>query len=292
MADPCRARPRRPDLRRGRGDECGVGLAGLDALEQFGRSVARLGRGDQDSGRLRRRRGSPGDGQARRRRQHHGVGGMRTRPSTTPEVGRRHRWRQGHPRCRACRRRLPVDQALLGVAQRARRWPPEGWRGRWSRPPRSGSPQDWTAGVVITAPPTPRSADSIPAPSTTSTVSSPTATSIQSIRGVCRCPHRPDTRGGEVYPGHDDGRPGGRPSLGTRRHRRVRSDQVWLRSPCHPCRRRRCGARPARGVGDDGLGGQEQRCDRRRVLQRGTGHLGGVDDAGRDQVLVVAGRRR
>jgi UDP-N-acetylglucosamine 2-epimerase (non-hydrolysing) len=32
-------------------------------------------------------------------------------------------------------------------------------------------------------------------------------------------------------------------------------------------------------VGDDGLGGEEQRRDRRRVLQRRAGHLGRVDDA-------------
>jgi hypothetical protein len=42
-------------------------------------------------------------------------------------------------------------------------------------------------------------------------------------------------------------------------------------------------------VGDDGLGGEEQRRDRRRVLQRRAGHLGGVDDAGLDQVDVLAG---
>ena len=33
-------------------------------------------------------------------------------------------------------------------------------------------------------------------------------------------------------------------------------------------------------VGDDRLGGEEQRRDRRRVLQRRAGHLGGVGDAG------------
>ena len=42
-------------------------------------------------------------------------------------------------------------------------------------------------------------------------------------------------------------------------------------------------------VGDDGLGGEEQRRDRRRVLQRRAGDLGGIDDAGLDQVLVLAG---
>ena len=43
-------------------------------------------------------------------------------------------------------------------------------------------------------------------------------------------------------------------------------------------------------VGDDGLGGEEQRGDRRGVLQRRAGHLGRVDDAGGDQVDVLAGR--
>src|ERR1700730_3483819 len=42
-------------------------------------------------------------------------------------------------------------------------------------------------------------------------------------------------------------------------------------------------------VGDDGLGGEEQRRDRRRVLQRGARHLRRVDDPGLDEVLVVAG---
>src|SRR4051795_9982897 len=43
-------------------------------------------------------------------------------------------------------------------------------------------------------------------------------------------------------------------------------------------------------VGDDGLGGEEQRRDGRRVLQRRAGHLGRVDDALGDQVDVLAGR--
>src|SRR5690606_34151598 len=43
-------------------------------------------------------------------------------------------------------------------------------------------------------------------------------------------------------------------------------------------------------VGHDGLGGQEQAGDRRRVLQRGTRHLDRVVDAGSEQVLVLAGR--
>ena len=42
-------------------------------------------------------------------------------------------------------------------------------------------------------------------------------------------------------------------------------------------------------VGDDRLGGQQQSRDRRRVLQGRTGHLGGVDDAGLEQVLEHAG---
>jgi hypothetical protein len=43
-------------------------------------------------------------------------------------------------------------------------------------------------------------------------------------------------------------------------------------------------------VGDDGLGGEEQRGDRRGVLQRGARDLRRVDDAGRDEVDVLAGR--
>src|SRR5690606_28958163 len=42
-------------------------------------------------------------------------------------------------------------------------------------------------------------------------------------------------------------------------------------------------------VGDDRLGGEEQRGDRRRVLERRAGDLGGVDDAGLLEVLVIAG---
>jgi hypothetical protein len=40
-------------------------------------------------------------------------------------------------------------------------------------------------------------------------------------------------------------------------------------------------------LGDQGLGGEQQARDRRRVLQRGAHDLGRVDDAGRDQVLVL-----
>ena len=42
-------------------------------------------------------------------------------------------------------------------------------------------------------------------------------------------------------------------------------------------------------VHDDGLGGEEQGGDRGGVLQRRPGHLDGVDDAGLEQVLVLAG---
>src|SRR3954453_23481611 len=41
-------------------------------------------------------------------------------------------------------------------------------------------------------------------------------------------------------------------------------------------------------VGDDGLGGEEERRDGGGVLQRRAGDLGRVDDAGLDQVLVLA----
>jgi hypothetical protein len=42
-------------------------------------------------------------------------------------------------------------------------------------------------------------------------------------------------------------------------------------------------------VGHDGLGGQQQGGDGRRVLQGGPGDLGRVDDAGLDEVLELAG---
>ena len=54
---------------------------------------------------------------------------------------------------------------------------------------------------------------------------------------------------------------------------------------------RGCG-RLLRLVGDDGLGRQEQRRDGRRVLQRRTGHLDRVGNAGLEQVLVLTGRAR
>src|SRR6185437_10045840 len=44
-----------------------------------------------------------------------------------------------------------------------------------------------------------------------------------------------------------------------------------------------------RNLGDHGLGGEHQPSDRRCVLQRGARDLGGIDDAGRDQVLVLVG---
>ncbi len=47
-----------------------------------------------------------------------------------------------------------------------------------------------------------------------------------------------------------------------------------------------------RGIGDDSLGGEEQRSDGTCVLKGRTGHLGGIDDTGGDQVLVVPLFRR
>ena len=44
-----------------------------------------------------------------------------------------------------------------------------------------------------------------------------------------------------------------------------------------------------RDLADEGLGGEQQRGDRGRVLQRGADDLGRVDDAGLDQVLVLVG---
>src|SRR6202051_4214111 len=49
------------------------------------------------------------------------------------------------------------------------------------------------------------------------------------------------------------------------------------------------GSRLLRLVGDDRLGGQEQPRDRRGVLQRRTGHLHRVGDAGLEQILVLTG---
>src|SRR4051812_12826114 len=45
-----------------------------------------------------------------------------------------------------------------------------------------------------------------------------------------------------------------------------------------------------RTLGDEGLGGEEERRDGRRVLERGAHDLGRVDDAGVHQVLELAGR--
>src|SRR5439155_18770825 len=50
-------------------------------------------------------------------------------------------------------------------------------------------------------------------------------------------------------------------------------------------------ARLLRLVGDDGLGGQEQRRDGRRVLQRRAGDLHRVGNAGLEQILVLTGLR-
>src|SRR4249919_495907 len=40
-------------------------------------------------------------------------------------------------------------------------------------------------------------------------------------------------------------------------------------------------------VGHERLGRQDHRRDRSRVLERGSGHLGGIDDAGLEQVAVL-----
>src|SRR3546814_9444261 len=45
-----------------------------------------------------------------------------------------------------------------------------------------------------------------------------------------------------------------------------------------------------RHFGDEGLGSDEERGDRGRVLQRGTHDLGRVDHTGLDEILVLAGR--
>ena len=42
-------------------------------------------------------------------------------------------------------------------------------------------------------------------------------------------------------------------------------------------------------LGDERFGGEQERRDRRRVLQRRAHDLGRVDDAGLDQVLVLVG---
>ena len=54
-------------------------------------------------------------------------------------------------------------------------------------------------------------------------------------------------------------------------------------------RRRRPRLVLLRQLGDDALGREEQAGDGSRVLQRAAGHLGRVDDAGLDEVLVFAG---
>src|SRR5687768_9991864 len=73
----------------------------------------------------------------------------------------------------------------------------------------------------------------------------------------------------------------------------TRIEVSWAASEAHAAhlvaaRSRRSGL--LRLVGDDGLGRQEQRGDRRGVLQGRPGHLGRVDDARGDQVDVLAGR--
>src|SRR3954454_20313868 len=46
-----------------------------------------------------------------------------------------------------------------------------------------------------------------------------------------------------------------------------------------------------RHFGHHGFGGDQERCDRRGVLDRHTNHLGRVDDALGDQIAVFAGLR-
>src|SRR3546814_10797482 len=55
-------------------------------------------------------------------------------------------------------------------------------------------------------------------------------------------------------------------------------------------RRHRRGLFLFRHFGDEGLGSDEERGDRGRVLQRGTHDLGRVDHTGLDEILVLAGR--
>src|ERR1039458_5568701 len=46
-----------------------------------------------------------------------------------------------------------------------------------------------------------------------------------------------------------------------------------------------------RNLDDKGFSGEQETCNRSCILQRGASHLGGVDDAGLDQVLEDAGSR-
>src|SRR3546814_13105734 len=55
-------------------------------------------------------------------------------------------------------------------------------------------------------------------------------------------------------------------------------------------RRHRRGLFLFRHFGDEGLGSDEERGDRGRVLQRGTHDLGRVDHTGLAEILVLAGR--
>src|SRR5579864_4248485 len=80
----------------------------------------------------------------------------------------------------------------------------------------------------------------------------------------------------------NEGRPRlGRPSFGTA------GLEVLHASAGHPA----AGALVLGLVGDDRLGGEEERGDRGRVLEGRAGDLGRVDDAGLEQVLVLARRR-
>ena len=71
---------------------------------------------------------------------------------------------------------------------------------------------------------------------------------------------------------------------------RGRRPGAGTRTRSRPCLRRAWPGLILLGlVDDDRLGREEQRGDRSRVLQGGAGHLGGVDDTGREEVLVLAG---
>ena len=76
-----------------------------------------------------------------------------------------------------------------------------------------------------------------------------------------------------------------------RRGRSVRLSNDFSGSEVHATRRVAGRSGDLLGlVGDDGLGGEEQRGDRRGVLQRRARDLRRVDDALREQVAVLAGR--
>src|SRR3546814_9812743 len=67
---------------------------------------------------------------------------------------------------------------------------------------------------------------------------------------------------------------------------------AWLRSPYRPCRwhRRRTGAIVAQ-IGNGGFGRDQQPCNRGGILKRGAHDLGGIDDAGLEQILILLGLR-